>query len=306
MTGVSEARSTAAPLTARKRELRNSVERRSRLAAGADSCYHHDPQRPGSVEIKGMFARLFSGAAGAGAGARKVPEGTRVYVVGDIHGRADLLEKLHGQILEDAKAFVSGRTVVVYLGDYVDRGLQSRAVIDLLLDAPLAGFEAVHLKGNHEQFLLEFLADASIGLDWLFNGGDATLYSYKVGRTGAWSSDEGLRRLQADFRANLPERHLQFFRSLGLSHVEGDYLFVHAGVKPGVPLEQQKEYDLLWIREEFLYAQADYGRVVVHGHTIAPGPEVKANRIGIDTGAFASGKLTCLVLEGEARTFLQT
>ncbi len=253
-----------------------------------------------------MFARLFSGAAGASVGARKVPEGTRVYVVGDIHGCADLLEKLHGQILEDAKAFVSGRTVVVYLGDYVDRGLQSRAVIDLLLDAPLAGFEAVHLKGNHEQLLLQFRADASIGLDWLSNGGGATLYSYKVGRTGTWSSDEGLRRLQADFRANLPERHLQFFRSLGLSHVEGDYLFVHAGVKPGVPLEQQKEYDLLWIREEFLDAQADYGRVVVHGHTIAPGPEVKANRIGIDTGAFASGKLTCLVLEGEARTFLQT
>ncbi len=253
-----------------------------------------------------MFSKLFSGTAPAKAGAPKVPEGTRVCVVGDVHGRADLLHKLHEQILEDAMAFAGGRKVVVYLGDYVDRGLQSREVIDLLLDAPLAGFDAVYLKGNHEQFLLEFLADASIGPTWMFNGGDATLYSYKVGRTGMWSGDEALSRLQADFRANLPERHLAFFRSLDLSHVEGDYLFVHAGVRPDVPLEQQKESDLLWIREEFLNAQADYGRVVVHGHTIAPGPEVKANRIGIDTGAFATGRLTCLVLEDESRTFLQT
>ncbi|MEE9249807.1 MAG: metallophosphoesterase family protein [Alphaproteobacteria bacterium] len=306
MTGVSEARSTAAPLTARKRELRNSVERRSRLAAGADSCYHHDTQGPGNVETKGMFSKLFGGTAGARAGAPKVPDGTRVYVVGDVHGRADLLRQLHGQILEHAKAFAGGRKAVVYLGDYVDRGLQSREVIELLLDEPLAGFEAVYLKGNHEQFLLEFLADASIGPTWMFNGGDATLYSYKVGRTGLWSGDEALRRLQADFRANLPERHLEFVRSLDLSHVEGDYLFVHAGIRPGVPFEEQKEFDLLWIREEFLHSQADYGRVVVHGHTIVPDPEIRANRIGVDTGAFASGRLTCLVLEGESRTFLQT
>lgn len=256
--------------------------------------------------IKGMFSQWPGGAVGAGVEAPKVPDGRRVYVVGDVHGRADLLRKLHERILEDAKTFADGRTVVVYLGDYVDRGPQSREVIDLLLDEPLTGFEAVYLKGNHEQFLLEFLADASVGPIWMFNGGDATLYSYKVGRTGPWSGDEALRRLQADFRANLPERHLEFFRSLGLSHVEGDYLFVHAGIRPGVAFEEQKEFDLLWIREEFLHSQADHGRVVVHGHTIAPDPDVRANRIGIDTGAFASGRLTCLILEGESRTFLQT
>ncbi|MGE5538416.1 MAG: metallophosphoesterase family protein [Gemmatimonas sp.] len=233
------------------------------------------------------------------------PEGTRIYAVGDIHGRADLLADLHRMIVADA-ATAPARKVVVYLGDYVDRGLQSRQVIDMLANEPLAGFERVHLKGNHEEAMLEFLADPRIGPSWTQFGGAATLMSYGAGRVTPASPESAFAAAQAALAENLPPAHLAFLRDLALCREEGGYWFVHAGARPGVPLDEQSPEDMLWIRDEFLLSREAFGRVVVHGHTITDEPEVCVNRIGIDTGAFATGRLTCLVLEGAERRFLFT
>jgi serine/threonine protein phosphatase 1 len=235
----------------------------------------------------------------------KVPEGTLVYAVGDIHGRADLLEKMHAAILKDALDVPAERKVVVYLGDYVDRGPHSKRVVDILLERPLVGFERVHLMGNHEAFLIEFLNDLEAGPGWLFNGGLTTLASYgvKVGKYDELSYDV-LQRVQDEFRDKIPDSHLDFFRGLEFSRTEGDFFFVHAGIRPGVPLDNQTDEDMLWIREEFLGSDEDFGKIIVHGHTITWEPEVRSNRVGIDTGAFASGVLTALVLEGREQDFL--
>ena len=235
----------------------------------------------------------------------RVPEGTRVYAVGDIHGRVDLLERMHRKIVADAASSEAGRRVIVYLGDYVDRGPDSAAVIDLLLDHPLADFEAVYLKGNHEDFMLKFLDGNGEGLGWLFNGGDATLASYGID-DDCWRDldPDGLHKIRDELIRSLPPRHRAFLEELALSHVEEGYLFVHAGIRPGVTVDQQSAEDLMWIREDFLLSSADHDHRVVHGHTITWSPEVRANRIGIDTGAFASGVLTCLAVEGEQIDFL--
>ncbi|HEY4135438.1 MAG TPA: metallophosphoesterase family protein [Alphaproteobacteria bacterium] len=236
----------------------------------------------------------------------RAPEGLRLYAIGDIHGRLDLLQGLHELIRDDAERAGATHRRVVYLGDYIDRGLESRQVVDFLLDAPLEGFESVYLKGNHEQALLQFLDDPMVGPNWFFFGGDATLYSYRVAGAAPGIDTGRLAKIQEAFRETLPARHLDFYRALTLQHRAGDYLFVHAGIRPGVPAERQVESDLLWIRDEFLDSTADHGAVVVHGHTIMPEPVVRPNRVGIDTGAYASGHLTCLVLDGEERRFLQT
>jgi serine/threonine protein phosphatase 1 len=235
--------------------------------------------------------------------APEVPPGTRVYAVGDIHGRVDLLQQMHDLIHHDAYRRQAPRNVIVYLGDYIDRGTDSPAVLDLLLDAPLPGFTSIYLKGNHEDSLLRFLVDPSIGPAWLAYGGAATLLSYGVRPPDAAPH---LPRAQHDLGKRLPERHRRFMAGLTLNHSEGDYFFVHAGVRPSVPLERQIEEDLLWIRDEFLESEAEYGKIIVHGHTITARPDVRRNRIGIDTGAFASGTLTALVLEGAEWSFLQT
>ena len=237
--------------------------------------------------------------------APEAPPGSRVYAIGDIHGRRDLLARMHGAIRDDAAGSVAHVKTVIYVGDYVDRGDDSRGVIDLLLDAPLEGFRAVHLMGNHEDFMLRLLEDPSIAPLWIANGGDATLYSYGVDWREAYGAGD-LEAISKGLRAALPERHLEFLRSLALSHEEGDYLFVHAGIRPGRELAEQTPDDLMWIRDEFLRSEADHGKVVVHGHSISPEPELRDNRIGIDTGAFATGRLTCLVLEGTERRILQT
>lgn len=252
-----------------------------------------------------MFSRLFGGRTRPEA-QPEAPPGTRVYAVGDIHGRLDLLRKMHRMIEDDARDVTDRRRVVVYLGDYVDRGSSVREVIDLLLNEPLAQFEAAHLTGNHEEMMLNFLDDVSIGPMWMFNGGDATLLSYGVGLTYDGTADERQSKMQAAFCENLPPAHLDFLRSLRPYHMEGDYLFVHAGVVPGRPIEEQETKDLLWIREAFTDSTVDHGKFVVHGHTIVAKPEIKANRIGIDTGAYFSNTLSCLVLDGPDRRFLQT
>jgi serine/threonine protein phosphatase 1 len=253
-----------------------------------------------------MIARFLARNRRQEAVAPEVPPGSRVYAVGDIHGRLDLLRQLHQLIHEDAYRHQAPRNVVVYVGDYIDRGPDSAGVIDFLLDEPLPAFESVHLKGNHEDTLLRFLEDTGVGPSWFFYGGAETLLGYRVKPPNPASKKEELIRAQRELRTHLPERHRRFLAQLKLTHEEGDFLFTHAGVRPGVPLERQEEQDLLWIRDEFLMSDAEFGKIVVHGHTITSRPDVQRNRIGIDTGAFASGKLTCLVLEGTDWSFLQT
>jgi serine/threonine protein phosphatase 1 len=250
-----------------------------------------------------MLQKLFGKSKPVHAVLPRTPPGTRVYAIGDIHGRLDLLRAIHQLIHEDAYAHQAPRNVAVYLGDYIDRGDTSSAVLDCLIDQPLPGFQSVHLLGNHEDSLLQFLTDTGIGPAWLSYGGIATLHSYGV-RPPA--SDRELSRVQEELRGKLPERHLAFLRGLALQHIEGDYAFVHAGYRPGVPLAAQVPQDLLWIRDDFLSSNADFGKIVVHGHTIAEQPDVRRNRIGIDTGAFASGTLTSLVLADDKWSFLQT
>lgn len=245
-------------------------------------------------------------AAGRGGTVPRVPPGALVYAIGDIHGRADLLERLHDGIAADAGRQPPPRRLVVYLGDYVDRGPDSRGVIDLLLDRAPPALEAVHLLGNHERMMLDFLDEAGTGTMWLRNGGDATLRSYGIDCAAGESDAQRLRDLRAALQDRLPSRHLDFLRSLSVTHVEGDYLFVHAGVRPGVSLAEQREEDMIWIRGTFLSSTLDHGKIVVHGHTIAPEPQICANRIGIDTGAWYTDRLTALALDGERRRLLAT
>ncbi len=251
-----------------------------------------------------MVSSRSAAKPGPTAGAPKVPEGSRVYAIGDIHGCTDLLRALHDAILEDAEGASPARRVAVYLGDYVDRGPDSRGALDILIETPLAGFETVHLIGNHEEFLIRFLDDPSIAPLWLMNGGGATCRSYGAD-PDAGDGGHRFEELQRALKAGVPETHLAFLAALRPSYVEGDYLFVHAGIRPGVPLGDQVESDLLWIREPFLSSTEDFGKVVVHGHTPTREPVVRVNRIGVDTGACYGGTLTALVLDGEDRRFLQ-
>lgn len=234
----------------------------------------------------------------------QVPNGSRVYAVGDCHGRADLLADLHESILADSRTARS-RKVVIYLGDYVDRGPGAREVIDLLLEKPLPGFTSVYLRGNHEDFMLRFLEEPHAAVAWLMNGGDATLRSYGVDLIAAPPRGDRLLWLRRELLHRLPHEHLDFLKSLQLTHVEGGYLFVHAGIRPGVALDQQDPYDLVWIREPFLNSEGQHGKVVIHGHTPSWEPVIRENRICIDTGACYGGTLTALVLEGARRRFLR-
>lgn len=245
---------------------------------------------------------LSRGARRPGAAA---PDGTVIYAIGDIHGYLDLLRRLEQQIKEDMASRPAARRVAVYLGDYVDRGPSSRGVIDHLLSSPLPGCEPIHLMGNHEEWLLRFLADPGAGPAWLRNGGRETLESYGV-HVPYQADAAAVETACAAFAAALPAEHRAFLERMPLCHREGGYFFTHAGVRPGVPLDEQSPQDLLWIREEFLYSRADFGAVVVHGHTPTHTPEEYANRIGIDTGAFMSGILTAVVLDGERRRFIHS
>jgi len=238
-------------------------------------------------------------------GSPRAPDDMRIYAIGDIHGCHDRLRRLHAAIEADA-ATAPARRRLVYLGDYVDRGPESRAVIETLLQPAPTGFERIFLKGNHEDFMLQVLDDKSVFLPWLTNGGDATCRSYGIEPTAPPEGcDDLLGWLRQALVAALPASHRRFLADLALHHVAGDYYFCHAGVRPGVALEAQGPEDLMWIREPFLSAKASHGKVVVHGHTPVSEPERRANRIGIDTGACYGGRLTALVLEGHAQRFLQ-
>jgi serine/threonine protein phosphatase 1 len=238
--------------------------------------------------------------------AATVPRGIRVYAIGDIHGRADLLLRLLDMVTEDANAAPGPANYLVFLGDYVDRGLHSRQVIDIMIGGPPATFGAVHLRGNHEATFQEFLTNPAVGPGWFKFGGVATLHSYGVQFPSGMTQEQRIGYAQQELRRVMPPSHVSFLSHLRPSLTIGDYFFTHAGVRPGVPLNRQDQDDMLWIREEFLTSNADHGKVVVHGHTICELPEIRSNRIGIDTGAYASGRLTCLVLEGDRRRFIAT
>ncbi len=232
-----------------------------------------------------------------------IPSGIRLYCIGDVHGCIDALEQLHQQIIYDTKNYL-GHKVLVYIGDYIDRGSHSKEVVDKLIYDPLPGFEIHSILGNHEQTLLDFLfEDHNIGKFWLEYGGDKTLESYGIRVVGVQTSN-GLKLIQKELLLSIPEDHLTFYNNLKVFFTLGDYFFVHAGIRPGVPLREQSKSDLLWIRNEFVNSKGAFEKIIVHGHTVSGEPQLRPNRIGIDTGAYASSLLSCVVLEKSEVRFL--
>jgi serine/threonine protein phosphatase 1 len=232
----------------------------------------------------------------------RLPSGRRIYAIGDIHGRADLLSGLFARIDDDLKARPTAEAIQVLLGDYIDRGSSSRQVIDMLI-ARGRNDNLVPLMGNHEAFALEFLREPRLLSEWKSIGGLATILSYGIIPPRGEDDRSGAEVAKALLKS-LPDGHHRFLHSLALSFSCGDYFFVHAGVRPGVPLQLQSQDDLLWIRQDFLLHEGDFGKIIVHGHTPTQEPEVRSNRINIDTGAYATGYLTCLVLEDDRMNFL--
>ncbi|MCK1579600.1 serine/threonine protein phosphatase [Bradyrhizobium sp. 168] len=228
----------------------------------------------------------------------RLPDGVRIYAIGDVHGRADLLQSLLTVIDADLARSAPERAIQVFLGDYVDRGPDSRAVIDLLIERSKS-HETVCLKGNHEVFLLEVLKDPARLEEWRRYGGLLTLVSYGINPTMNPTPEQQIELIEG-LRQALPPEHLSFLQQLRPSFACGDFFFVHAGVKPGVALERQKEEDLLWIREEFLESERRFGKYIVHGHTPVSVPDIRSNRINIDTGAYATGNLTLLTIQGDS------
>lgn len=233
-----------------------------------------------------------------------IPAGFRLYAVGDIHGRADLLGRVADAIARDRDAHPGEQALTIVLGDFVDRGPASFAVTERLVAGPFPT-PVLGLRGNHEDVLLQFLEDPSVLEAWRGFGGIETLFSYGVDVRRVMMG-QGFDEAHAAFLRRLPEAHRAFFASLRLSYTAGDYFLCHAGVRPGIPLQKQAEEDLLWIREEFLSSEAFHGKVVVHGHTPRPAPEMRPNRINLDTGAYLTGRLTCLCLSGEGQSLLAT
>jgi serine/threonine protein phosphatase 1 len=232
-----------------------------------------------------------------------VPDNTRLYIIGDIHGRLDLLAKMHELIWEDMQRFPIGTTTEIYIGDYIDRGPDASGVIEMLCASRPLCNQRICLMGNHEQIFLDFLANPETITSWMELGGLETLSSYGLRPKLSLSVNE-VRELHAGLLERLPTAHDRFFRQLPYSYSCGGYFMVHAGVRPGVSLADQKADDLLWIRDPFLTSTRNFGAVVVHGHTPEEEPVVLANRICIDTGAYVTGRLTCLILEGTDKRFL--
>jgi serine/threonine protein phosphatase 1 len=226
-----------------------------------------------------------------------LPPGQRIYAVGDVHGCLERLRALHALIADDLESRPTAEPLLLHLGDYVDRGPDSAGVVAVLAAAsPVANVPTVNLMGNHEQMMLTAIAtgETEAGEMWLANGGADSLLSWGVPRSAQ----------PKEWPSYLPKAHLIFLRDLAPSYEAGGYFFVHAGIRPGIPLERQTRHDLMWIREPFLSCKESFGRVVVHGHTPRQEPTVRPNRIGIDTGAVMGGVLTCVVLEEDRLGFI--
>jgi serine/threonine protein phosphatase 1 len=224
--------------------------------------------------------------------------GQRIYAIGDVHGCLDRLAAVHEQIAEDLTTRPVDISVLVHLGDYVDRGLDSAQVVDWLSGgAPVPVTQVVNLMGNHEEMMIQALpgTDKEAINTWLANGGADSLLSWEITRKVP----------PAEWAALIPAEHQTFLRNLKVSFRFGGYLFVHAGIRPGVPLDRQERHDMLWIREPFLSWKHSHDVIVVHGHTPRHEPDVRSNRIGIDTGAVMGGVLTCVVLEENQLGFIR-
>ncbi|WP_347338688.1 metallophosphoesterase family protein [Bradyrhizobium guangzhouense] len=232
----------------------------------------------------------------------RAEEDLSIYAIGDIHGRIDLVREAFDRIDAELSRDPSRWKVQVFLGDYIDRGPDSASVIEALEKRQRMG-DVVCLRGNHEACLLDFLTNPDTLSSWRQFGGLQTLMSY--GLTPSPNPDALERRqLSEQLTRDLPAHHLHFLQALPYSLALGDYFFAHAGVRPGVRLDRQREEDLLWIRDDFLLSEENFGKIVVHGHTPVAAPEFLRNRINIDTGAYATGNLTCLKLRGKERKLL--
>ncbi len=241
--------------------------------------------------------------SGRPAERHRVPEGRRVYAIGDVHGRLDLLEDVLRRIEADERTRGPAETGIVFLGDLVDRGPDSNGVVERVLRLHQSGRVAAVLTGNHEEVMLDAL-DGDIKSARLFTriGGRETLLSYGV--LESVYAEAHLEEIAELIARYVPARHIDFLRGFDDLHREGDYLFVHAGIRPRVPLEEQEVQDLRWIRGEFLTYRGAHEAMVVHGHSITDEVDERANRVGIDTGAYATGRLTALGLEDDARWYV--
>lgn len=260
----------------------------------------------GAREPDVATARGLRFVAGLSRKAPQAPAGHTLYAIGDIHGRADLLDALLNKIGADAKTRRSEQATLIFLGDYIDRGPQSRQVVDRLIKLRDHGHDLRFLRGNHEAALLDFLANPERGAAWMALGGAETLYSYGVAPPPRRASADDLRRAADGLSRALPAAHIMFLQRLETFIRLGDYLFVHAGLRPGRPLARQTEGDMLEIRDPFLKSRARWPYVVVHGHSPVPEAEAVAGRIALDTGAYATGRLSAVRLEGESVGFLTT
>ena len=236
-----------------------------------------------------------------------VPEGQLVYAIGDIHGRADLLLSLMEKLVIDSESSDGiHKKTMIFLGDYIDRGTDTKKTIDIMLNDLPDEFEIIPLKGNHEEMMLEAMKQKEALPTWIHNGGQATLHSYGIDPDNYMMRDDATLLLGTLLAAKMPADHKTFFSNLEITKQIGDYFFVHAGVNPDLPLSNQRERDLLWIRRRFLQYSGKFEKVIVHGHTPAEEPEVLPFRIGIDTGAWTTGRLTALKLVGKTHSFIST
>ena len=242
----------------------------------------------------------------SGSSAPSGPDGYRAYAIGDVHGRIDLLEILLAKIEADIASRPQAENFIIFLGDLIDRGPDSAAVVERLRTYGPGDATTVFLSGNHEEVMLRILAGERGRLlaDWFKFGGAECLRSYGLDPAALAAKGEAA-ALEA-VKSAVPKAHAEFLASFADTFRFGDYLFVHAGIRPGLGIADQAQADLRWIREPFLEDTADHGFVVVHGHTISSKVEERANRIGVDTGAYRTGILTALAIEGSARWFLNT
>lgn len=302
----------AAPAHGRWKGWLTCVRQMARLAQGGAGFVCAWQRRAKGAERRGRTAYALPLRLFRTLGRRPEPkpastDGRRLYAVGDVHGRLDLLDPLLDLIRQDAADLGDeAKPVLIFVGDYVDRGAYSKGVIDRVIELQGGSeFEVRALKGNHEEAMLAFLADPNFGPTWTEHGGAQTLASYGVTPPIFRMDDKEWEKACEAFAEVLPPAHFAFLTGLELMVIFGDYVFVHAGLRPGVPLEAQREQDLLWIRQDFLGVDRPFEKIVVHGHTPTEEAFLGRRRIGIDTGAYATGVLTAVRLDAGERRFIQ-
>jgi serine/threonine protein phosphatase 1 len=252
-----------------------------------------------------FLRRLARGSAAKPRPAPRGKEGARAYAIGDIHGCLGLLDQLLVRIEEDAAARPPKRTFIVFLGDLIDRGPSSAGVVDRLRTYRPDFATPVFITGNHEEIMLRVLGgESDLFGDWLKFGGAECLESYGMDARALKRAEP--EKAVAEVKARLPASHIEFLATFADTFRFGDYLFVHAGIRPGIDVEHQDQFDLRWIREPFLSDEEEHGVVVVHGHTIVDDVEERRNRIGLDTGAYRNGVLTAIGIEDDERWYLST